>query len=303
MKKILSLLFCTAIILNGYGQNTENYTPLKSQAPIPADILSSSSDKYETIQKDLSNEKMKRSKRKSSLDFHLTNNFVLDDLLASSKILFNDPLSNYVTKVKNELLKPLDNVSSDDIKIYIVKSPSVNAFATDRGEIFVNIGLLARLQDEAELAFILCHELQHYFEEHNLDTYIEFDKINSKKGDFRQNSSYDKILAKHSYSRELENDADKLGLDLFKKSKYSLKAAERVMTLLQMAHIPYAELPFDYSLLEVGGFSVNNSYKPDSIPKIEALSDEDDELSTHPSAKKRAERLADLLEIQKKMVD
>ena len=295
MKNVLSILLFVMIIFKSYGQNAEDYTILKAEAPIPADILSSSSDKYAAIKKDLSDEKMKRSEKKSSLDFYLTNNFVLDDLLASSKILFNDPLSDYVKKVKNELLKPLDNISSDDIKIYIVKSPSVNAFASDRGEIFVNIGLLARLHDESELAFILCHELQHYFEEHNLDTAIEFDKINSSKGSFKRNSSYDKILAKHSYSRDLENEADELGLELFKKSNYSLKSAERVMTLLQMAHIPYAEVPFDYSLLEVGGFNFTGIHKPDSIPAIEALSDEDDELSTHPSAKKRGETIKKLI--------
>ena len=295
MKNVLTILLLITMMCKGYGQNVADYTPLKAQAPIPADILSSSSDKYETIKKDLADEKMKRSERKSSLDFYLTNNFVLDDLLASSKILFNDPLSIYVNKVKDELLKPLDNIKSEDIKIYVIKSPSVNAFASDRGEIFVNIGLLARLHDEAELAFILCHELQHYFEEHNLDTYIEFDKINSSKSTFRQNSSFDKILAKHSYSRDLEDVADELGLELFKKSNYSLKASERVMILLQMAHIPYAELPFDYSLLEVGGFSFTSDYKPGSIPSIEALDDEEDELSTHPSAKKRGERLKTLI--------
>ena len=74
MKNVLSILLFVMIIFKSYGQNAEDYTILKAEAPIPADILSSSSDKYAAIKKDLSDEKMKRSEKKSSLDFYLTNN-------------------------------------------------------------------------------------------------------------------------------------------------------------------------------------------------------------------------------------
>ena len=41
----------------------------------------------------------------------------------------------------------------DEVRIYVTKSPYVNAFSTDQGVIMINIGLIAQLENEAQLAY------------------------------------------------------------------------------------------------------------------------------------------------------
>jgi len=79
-------------------------------------------------------------------------------LLLSGDKLFNDPLTIYVNKVADELLKNEPELRKK-IKIYVTKSSDVNAHAFDKGFIFINVGLLAQLENEAQLAFILSHEI------------------------------------------------------------------------------------------------------------------------------------------------
>lgn len=59
----------------------------------------------------------------------------------------------------------------DQVKIYIVRDPSFNAFCREDGSIFVYIGLLAKCNNEAELASVLSHEFGHYYSKHSLKRY------------------------------------------------------------------------------------------------------------------------------------
>lgn len=54
----------------------------------------------------------------------------------------------------------------------LLKTGEINAFACPGGFIFITKGLLARLHNEAELAFVLAHEVAHVDEEHAL-TYVK----------------------------------------------------------------------------------------------------------------------------------
>ena len=289
MRSSLLTFALSCLCLMTFGQYEKDYQRLKSKAPIPNDILQSSTDKYNKIKNGFG-----IGQKKTELDFHLKNTFVLDELLSSNRILFNDPISVYVKQVIDELMKA-QGEQEGDVKVYIIKSSSINAFASDRGEIFVNLGLVAHVRNEAELAFVLCHELQHFFKQHNLNTFLEFDKIEKGRGEFRRKANYEKLLSKHSYNQELETEADELGLELFAKSKYDLMSAARVMEMLQYPHIPYQELTFDYSLLEVGDFQFSDEYKPDSLNIIKSIKDEDEELSSHPNPKKREYHLLNMI--------
>lgn len=50
----------------------------------------------------------------------------------------------------------------------IIESPTVNAFATPGGNIFVTRGLVERCNSEAELAGVLAHEIAHVVQKHQL---------------------------------------------------------------------------------------------------------------------------------------
>lgn len=60
----------------------------------------------------------------------------------------------------------------------IIEAPTVNAFATPGGNIFVTRGLVERCANEAELAGVLAHEIAHVVQKHQLNDI----RKNAKKG-------------------------------------------------------------------------------------------------------------------------
>ncbi|MGZ5303154.1 MAG: M48 family metallopeptidase, partial [Bacteroidia bacterium] len=169
MRKILLLLCLVWLLpLCLFGQDFDNYKRLKCEGEIPQKFTTSSTDKYLADIKKAKETKEKRKEKKLKEEFYLESNFLIDELLLSGKILYNDPISSYVNKVMDELLKNEPELRKE-LEVYVIKSSAVNAFATGNGIIVVNMGLLAKLHNEAELAFILAHEVIHYREKHTID--------------------------------------------------------------------------------------------------------------------------------------
>jgi predicted Zn-dependent protease len=51
----------------------------------------------------------------------------------------------------------------------IIEAPTVNAFATPGGNVFITRGLMERLKGESELAGVLAHEIAHVVQRHHLN--------------------------------------------------------------------------------------------------------------------------------------
>ena len=140
-------------------------------------------------------------------DLKLLEEKYIFSLLMNGKILYGDPLTEYLNLLLDKILEQKSELRKE-IQIYALKSGAVNAFSTPAGTIFVNLGLIARCANEAELAFIICHELAHYAKTHTEEKLkMDPDKI----------KDIEDFLKYHSQSRELELMADKSGfLDFFK---------------------------------------------------------------------------------------
>lgn len=124
------------------------------------------------------------------------------------------PLENYL----NEILKKVipDELKNDTvIHIYLVQDGNFNASMTSSGHIFINIGLLAEVNNEATIAGILAHELAHYYLRHSLYRYIE-----TEKGTFNMVLFKDKAKNRYSVKREIESDS--LAMRWLRNSNYNI---------------------------------------------------------------------------------
>jgi beta-barrel assembly-enhancing protease len=268
-----------------FSQDFNNYVPLKSSGDLPYDFTVSSSKKYEQ-DKVLISKTDKLTDRKAKDKFYLESNFIIDDILLSGKVLYNDPLSIYANKVADKLLEG-DKELRSKIRIYIVKSTSVNAFATNNGIIFINLGLIAQLEDEAQLAFILAHELTHYTKKHVITEYVEKENIRRGRGGYGGLSLEERYIARNNYSKELESEADLAGFDLFLKSGYNINSIDGVFDVLQFAYLPFDDVKFDKEFFETENLKFPNTYFLKETAAIKTDVNEDDSKSTHPSTSKR----------------
>lgn len=267
--------------------NFDNFSPIYSTGELPPEVSMSGNDFVESHRESVMNEGGKKN-RKAKKQFLLSSSYNIKDLFVSGRVLYNDPLSVYVEKVR-KVVTAADPQLQDQTKVFIIKSSVVNAFATHQGYIFITTGLLAKLENEAQLAFILCHELIHYKNKHVVKSYVESVKIDRENGSYQKNNIDAKYLAKANYSRENESEADMLGFELYAKSGYSAQAVSDVFTVLKFAEEPIENYTFETkNLLETQYLVLPDAYYLAEIDEITGDDeDSDDSRSTHPNLKRR----------------
>jgi len=286
---LLQLLLLGSILICYAQPQPDNYEPLKSAGEIPKDMLLKSSLKYEIEKSTISKTDSKKD-RKSKESFYLSANFEIDKMLLSGMVSFNDPITVYLNKIMDVLLKD-EPALRKQVRVYTMKSTEVNAFATNQGIIFVNLGLLAKVKNESELAFILAHEITHVVEKHSLNKYLKVQTIKRDKNLYKDLSLDDKMATVNHYSRELETEADEAGLVRYLKAGYSVEAIPGAFELLAYSHLPFTYEEFDYKWLESPSFSFPEEYYRQTLNTITSLEDEEEDEHedehTHPSVQQR----------------
>ncbi len=213
----------------------------------------------------------------------------MDQLLHSGKILFNDPISKYVEEVADILLAKNPEIRKK-LRFYTVRSSSVNAFTSNEGIILINLGLLATLENEAQLAYILSHEITHFVDQHPLDIYLNNQEIytRTQSSDFQYQAYQRAITETNTYSKEKEEEADLKGLNIYTKSNYSLWAAVEVFDILRNSAEPFAQADFHPSLFDIPYLKLPDSIFFDSRPNLNEINSQKIfRQQTHPNPKRR----------------
>ena len=178
-------------------QDFNHFHNLRAEGPIPEDFTLRA---YRKISDDLAENRveMKASREKVFLE---RVHYAINDLLHSGVVVYGDEVSAYVGQVADKLLAK-DQVLRKKLRFYTIKSNQTNAFSTYQGIIFVTTGLVSQLTSEAELAYVLSHEIAHYTENHVVETFDY--KVNNRR-------NADRIEALSNFSKDNEFEADKLG--------------------------------------------------------------------------------------------
>ena len=286
---VSAMLICSLAI----GQDF-HYEPLKVSGPIPEDFTLGYIEKLEAKKSDI-NPNLNRKKRKEELSFHEYNEFVLDIHLTSGKVMYGDDVSIYLGEVLDKVLEH-DKSLRNEIRIYAVRSASFNAYTTNNGIILVNMGLLAELETEAQLAYVLSHEVVHYMENHVQKSFNYRNELAKSRNSWNYDS--EKIAKQYyAYSKEHELEADEQGYkEFFKKTGYNSLAPFELMDIMLYSYLPFDEIPFDANIFKTANYGIEDASLLEYPAKeISAREDVSDSLSTHPNIKARTEALGDFL--------
>lgn len=253
----------------------DKYQPLRSTGEIPEDFLTRS---YNKIEADRLQNRTNLKKKQEKI-FLEGIHYSIDELLHSGSVTFGDPITKYTQAVADRLLTS-DPALRSRLRFYTLKSNSVNAFSTDQGIVFVTTGLFSRLENEAQLAFVLAHEIAHYTEKHVVNSF-----------DFSMNEAEDDIYKLSAYSQDNEFEADAIGLKMFLAAGYNPVAVQSVFDVLMFSHLPFNEKELNGDFYSYKSFKIPESRF--SKEKYPILTDENynDELSSHPNIKKRRENI------------
>lgn len=133
--------------------------------------------------------------------------------------------------------------------VAVVRSDEKNAYALPGGYIFVTTGLILSLQNEAQLAVVLGHEIAHIAKKHTLNEMKDSKTLGSlidvgsslTKAAFGNNmgvftdfiKDLGKNIAAHSFSKTLEIEADTEGVQYAYDTGYDPRAILGVLDILQ----------------------------------------------------------------------
>jgi len=190
--------------------------------------------------------------------------------LRDKAALYQDPiLEDYLDQVANRLAPPeVKGQEAIRIRVYAIKDPTLNAFTYPTGSIYVHTGLLARLENEAQLSIVLGHEMTHATHRHALEFQrsarnkaIGFSIASiaasiwiagkagekAQQGDWRDAYMVNQIgnilvglglqlafiAAVNGFGRELEREADEVGLERTVAAGYDPRQGPRVFEILK----------------------------------------------------------------------
>ncbi len=256
-------------------QNFNDYKTLASVGTIPNDFTQMT---YEKIKVDLKNDRttLKGQNEKIFLEgIH----YSIDELLHSGVVIYGDEITMYLNSIAQKLLKD-DATLQKELRFYTLKSNVTNAFSTDQGIVFVTTGLISQLTSEAQLAFVLAHEILHYTEKHVVETFDWKNKTN--RGDRT-------IERLSQYSKEKELDADRLGLKMYQAAGYSKDEILPTFDVLMFSYLPFDELEIPKTYFNTDYMFVPETMFSKEKYPIKAVEDDDDSKSSHPNIKKRKE--------------
>ena len=158
--------------------------------------------------------------------------------------IYPDPaVQNYVQDIGMELVRHTDRPNLP-WRFRVLNSDQVNAFALPGGFIYITQGLLGSLENEAQLASVIGHEIAHVDHRHSVQQLQRSQLIGggaalagliSGSGAGADASSLVAGLALMSYSRGQEKEADLSGLNYIARQGYQPRAIVETMRILKEA--------------------------------------------------------------------
>lgn len=232
-------------------------------------------------------------------------------LVESGYVIDDDAMQNLVDSIFNQLART-NKINKKPRITLIIKSPVINATCYGDGVFAVSVGLLSRMDNVSQLAFVLAHELAHYENDHVKNKILQLvrsDYENKLKSNFKRLWESDDskpeeieeiqklVYESRNFSREKEFEADSIGLQYLKNAGFA--EAQALRALDKLDSVKYSKhhiglrvfLPLDNKnfLLEPewmrSRLSVYSKQPPGSFLFT------DDSLKTHPEFELRKGRL------------
>ena len=162
----------------------------------------------------------------------------LDDELRRKGLLLQDAQVNaYVSEVGRRVV-PAAAARAVPFQFHVLRDPVVNAFALPNGSIYLTVGLLARLESEAQLAHVMSHETAHVVQRHGL-LGMRNRKATIIAAHIADLALFGTAIAYlpalgnlAAYSQESESEADRLALDYMAQAGYTLAGADQLFAIL-----------------------------------------------------------------------
>jgi predicted Zn-dependent protease len=153
-----------------------------------------------------------------------------DEDVSHTDSLYSDAdLQNYLQNILDRLYPDFQ----ERIRIRVIMSPALNAFALPNGSLYIHTSLLARCDNEAQAATILGHEAAHFVDRHALRQTEQIQNITAFANVLTISGVplVGPLLAVSStlgYSKELESKADRIAYERMLQAGYDTRESVKI---------------------------------------------------------------------------
>jgi len=244
----------------------------------------------------------------------------ISERLENNEIITDTTVQNYLSSFIQVIIQNNPTITQPGkLRIYFSKAWWANAASFGEGTILFNIGLFHRLENEAQVAFVLCHELAHYYLNHSNNSIHQYvntlysDEMQQQlkkidKAEYNRNHQLDKLalhlgFKNRRHNREHERSADSMALELMKNTPFDIKEAisclsildvadnEKYYTSLQLDQLwNFTSFPFKRRWLEANTLKFVSSQEEKAKNKVL-----EDSLKTHPDCQVRIASLEKMM--------
>ncbi len=306
---LMSILLC--FHSECLGQWETDYTPLPTKSARLDSISKAMKAQQEKRITGIDQKKQKLLYEAYSERFETTN-----EKIAKGHILTSPKIDQYLESILGDIFRANSGLPQNELRVLLARYPWPNASQLGEGTILLNIGLVTHLENESQLAFVLCHEIAHYVLDHVDNSVRKRIAILESKATKKQMEEIERteygarakamaLLKEISYdarrhSRSHEIQADSLALELLMRTTYDASEALKCLGILDnideedSTKLRFAEVfaskdfPFNNAWLTVqqnpfGNATVKSEWEEDS-------------LKTHPDCAQRISVLVPRLE-------
>ncbi len=164
-----------------------------------------------------------------------------EKMMAEGASYDDKPLQDYVNRIGQALVANAGD-KKQKFTFTVLDNPNINAFATPGGFIYVNRGLMAYLDSEAELAGVISHEIGHVTANHSgrqqtasmtNSVLAAMAYVVTGSRDVADASTMAGTALVRGYGRDHELEADSLGARTMHKTGYDTDALLEVIGVLK----------------------------------------------------------------------
>lgn len=169
-------------------------------------------------------------------------------LLQSTRTVTDKDVNNYLQTLLKKITDVNPELKAKEVRLLFSRDWWPNAFSMGEGTLVVNAGLMIFLDNEAELVFVICHELAHFYLDHsnraikkNVETYNSVAFQNElkrlSKQEYGVGQQLDELIKKlefgnRRHSRENEAEADRYAFMFMKNTGFDCNGIKTCLKLL-----------------------------------------------------------------------
>ncbi len=291
-----------------FSQN--NYQPLNTVSKDESQLLDQYENRLQSFIKNISTSD--KDKKTDKENFYNRRNNRLTHYIENGHLIFDEDINLFFQDILDEVVRKNPSLQDLEMRLFVSRYFWPNATCYGEGTLIFNLGLLRRLENEDQVAFIVCHEIAHYYMdhvEHDMHERVEYlhseelqEQLNRiKKEEYGQYDKASQLLKDYIYDdrrhgRLHEEEADSLGYEFMKHTRYDVSQAVRALEILD--EIDHEKYEMDIHIRTLFTFE-NYTFRDRWLDKeegmlyqknLEARNDGEwnsDSLKTHPDCDER----------------